>query len=280
MPTTRSASKQTNLEDFADTKTTTTSSTTEKPTKKTKQPLKRKSTDASTEEKSNPTKRSRTTKAEPGNSADEAQDNKKPAKASSKKAAPPKADLKPSATPENDSSSIMINRAPVLHLYSACVTHLLYPDLSWDSCISAGSAISALCAMAKGRSIGVLSEPQEKSPDAKKATEKKKKELEELDVMQFKLRTNKDGLVVLGKDTKKADEAGLKRKYGGDSEYEGVKQCFEEALGTWKGDEQELSAKAFGFYEKFRPNVAKGGRGWGRKGELNFETIRDVVGKA
>lgn len=131
--------------------------------------------------------------------------------------------------------------------------------------------------MAKGRSIGVLGEPEEKSEEEKKAREKKKKETEELDVMQFKLHMNDKGLVVLGKDAKKGDEEGLKRKFGGEGHYGGVKKSFEEALATWKGEEQELSGKAFGFYESFRPNVAKGGPGWGRKGELKSSTIKETI---
>jgi hypothetical protein len=63
-----------------------------------------------------------------------------------------------SAATTEDTKIVIINRAPVLHLWSACVAHFLYPELSWETCLSAGSAVSAICAVAKGRSIGTVPE--------------------------------------------------------------------------------------------------------------------------
>lgn len=35
----------------------------------------------------------------------------------------------------------------------------------------------------------------------------------------------------------------------------------------------ELNERAFGHYEKFRPNVASGTRGWGQKGSFSVDGI-------
>jgi hypothetical protein len=50
-----------------------------------------------------------------------------------------------------------------------------------------------------------------------------------------------------------------------------------EALEDWKGKEDDLDAKAFYMYEQFCPDVAKGQKGWGRKRELHFSKVRDII---
>ena len=36
----------------------------------------------------------------------------------------------------------------------------------------------------------------------------------------------------------------------------------------------EIGDEAYHLYEQFRPSVAQGQQGWGRKGRLDFEAIR------
>jgi hypothetical protein len=181
-----------------------------------------------------------------------------------------------------DDFKIVINRAPVLHLWGACVTHFIYPFLPWSTCLSAGSAISTICAVAKGRSIGTISEPDpsEEKTNKKKEARKNQKDLDYIEVMQFKLRL-KDEMVLDGSRDKKGkpgSEGLLKAKFG-DGKYESARNTFEEALNSWKRDEEELNKKAFGFYENFRPEVSHGQKGWGRKGELSLEKIKATVEK-
>ncbi|KAL1596456.1 hypothetical protein SLS60_009102 [Paraconiothyrium brasiliense] len=179
-------------------------------------------------------------------------------------------------------ADIIINRAPVLQLWSACVAHHLYPSLPWSTCISAGSAISTICAVAKGRSIGKISESGDSEEKKRKRNEAKKKQsdLEEIHVMHFYLKI-KDGLVIVGSDQKgkPANEVALRKKFG-DAEYERVKECFEEALASWgEDDEEQIDKEAFQFYEDFRPTVSSGQKGWGRKGALNLDTVKNVIQK-
>ncbi|KAF2186502.1 hypothetical protein K469DRAFT_706490 [Zopfia rhizophila CBS 207.26] len=183
-------------------------------------------------------------------------------------------------TGQND-PKVIINRAPVLQLWGASVTHLIYPSLSWETCLSAGSAISTLCAISKGRSIGTISERDNSEEKQRKRDEAKKKQeyLNVIEVMHFKLKL-KDGLALVGSELKgkPGSEAPLKKKFG-DEQYEEVRQAFEMALENWKGDEDELNKEAFGFYERFRPDVSKEQKGWGKKGELSLEKVRSVVAK-
>lgn len=183
--------------------------------------------------------------------------------------------------PEDESDVITINRAPVLELWASCVTQFLRPSISWQTCLSAGGAISTITAVAKGRAIGQMEKPDPGEAQAKREKRKEQadeKNLKELDVMSFKLRLDKDGQALVGDKPKKAGEDGLRKKYGGDEQYKRVKETFESALAAWKGKEDDLNGKAFHMYEDFRPNVAPGQKGWGRKGGLRLETIKEVVG--
>jgi hypothetical protein len=243
MVTTRSkAGKQTNLEDFAASAKpqpkTTSPATKPKPQKKAPNPpassKKRKALEV--EPKQNVSKKSKTTL--------------------------------PSSNNE-----ITINRAPVLTLWSASVTQFLHPSLKWSTCLSAGKAISAICAVAKGRSIGTISEPD---VDDSKKKEKKKIEADELEVMHFKLKV-KDGVVFFGGKAQNGSEDALKWKFG--YQYDGVRTVFDEGLRKWGERKEELDKSAFGMYESFRPEVPKGQKGWGRKGILDLEKVTEVIGK-
>jgi len=184
-----------------------------------------------------------------------------------------KSETKPPKDIDNNNDVIIINRAPVLHLWAASVTHLVHPELDWESSLSAGAAVSAICAVAKGRSIGTV--PEKDSED--KSRRKKEQDGEEIEVMHFRLRL-KGRLCVVGSEEKGklGGEDALRKKFG-EAEYEKVRGVFEEALESWKGEEEELNKRAFGMYEDFRPNVSKGQKGWGRKGELKIEKVRTVV---
>ncbi|KAF2623161.1 hypothetical protein BU25DRAFT_462302 [Macroventuria anomochaeta] len=91
-----------------------------------------------------------------------------------------KASTKPKNEPAADKGSkpIIINRAPVL----------------------AGSAVSSICAVAKGRPVGTIPEKDEeanqKANQEGRERAKKQEDLDEIDVMRFKLRV-KDGFAVV-----------------------------------------------------------------------------------
>lgn len=186
-------------------------------------------------------------------------------------------------SPDDDADgndTITINRAPVLELWASCVAQFMYPSVSWETCLSVGGAISTITAISKGRSIGTIDKPDPGEAQARREKRKEQAEKETLDqveVMSFHLRLE-DGQAVVGDKPKKAGEEALKKKYGGFEQYDKVRLAFEEALQTWKGNEDELDKHAFHMYEDFRPSVKPGQAGWGRKGKLSLDTIRTVVG--
>ncbi|KAI1615138.1 hypothetical protein EDD37DRAFT_391526 [Exophiala viscosa] len=179
----------------------------------------------------------------------------------------------------SDDKPIMINRSPVLQLWSACVAQHLYPDQSWTTSLSVGSAISTLCAISKGRSIGTIEE-SDKSPDEKAEKDAQRRAANagadiEVQVMGFTLHI-KNGDVLLQGKPKHGNEALLKSKFGEDN-YERTKKAMEDALATWKSKDDDLNAKAFHMYEEFRPSVQSGQGGWGKKGALELDRVKEVV---
>lgn len=56
-----------------------------------------------------------------------------------------------------------------------------------------------------------------------------------------------------------------------------VQEAMEQLARAYKPD--ELDARAFGLYEKFRPRIASGQRGWGQKGKLDLRVIRELATK-
>jgi hypothetical protein len=187
---------------------------------------------------------------------------------------PSKSESKPKSDSDESEDGILINRAPVLELWAATVTSFLYPKISWETSLSAGSAISTLCAISKGRAIGAI-EKKDPSATKKQGKEQPDDELDELEVMGFHLGLT-DGQALVGDKPKKANESALMKKFGEEA-YGRVKSAFQEALQLWTGQEEELNARAFHCYEDFRPTVPKGQKGWGRKGMLNLQTVKDAV---
>lgn len=220
-------------------------------------------------------KRAKTTPSKNGTVKDEDNDDDEKNQATITKDGDVKKAL-PKSEDDDDGESIQINRAPVLHLWSACVTQFTHSDLSWSTCLSCGSAVSALCAISKGRSIGTVPEADPSKEPEKQKRREKESDLDEVEVMQFHLKIKDGKALVSGKPSSDVEEI-LSKKFKG--RYDDVKKVFEEALESWKGDEDELNKEAFGMYETFRPTVPAGQKGWGRAASLNFASIRSAVTK-
>lgn len=171
---------------------------------------------------------------------------------------------------------VVINRAPVLELWGASVAHFLHPSMPWSTCLSIGGAISTIAAISKGRAIGKMDKPDpERAQEKNLERHEKQANLDGVEVMGFHLHLD-NGSVMVGDKPKKSTEDALIKKYGSDS-YDRVKSAFATALATWKGREDDLNKEAFHMYEKMRPTVPPGQKGWGRKGELSLATIDRVV---
>jgi hypothetical protein len=68
----------------------------------------------------------------------------------------------------------------------------------------------------------------------------------------------------------------LQEKFG--PKLESVKEAMMTLVRAYKPE--ELALKAYSLYEKFRPEIPPGIKGWGAKGELNVDLIRSLAGKS
>lgn len=66
----------------------------------------------------------------------------------------------------------------------------------------------------------------------------------------------------------------LEGKFGGDPD--AVTAAMRDLAGAF--EPEELAEEAYGLYERFRPEIPKGKKGWGRKGPLKLELIRSLAG--
>ncbi|KAJ8611757.1 hypothetical protein MRB53_037764 [Persea americana] len=105
---------------------------------------------------------------------------------------------------EQTSDTITINRAPVLELWSACLTQSRYPDLPWSTCLSVGGAISTLCAISKGRAIGAIDKPDEETAEKRRQERESKTNTDEVDVMHFNIKLEK-GVALVGSKPKESE---------------------------------------------------------------------------
>jgi hypothetical protein len=171
---------------------------------------------------------------------------------------------------------IKINRAPVLTLWATVVAERLGYDL--EAALTLGKGVAGLNAHSKGRRLGIFDESkelkEERKPRAKQPGE------------HFMVSVLSRPVPVISTDqgiraTLKGKPINpdsvsryLKKKFG--KGLEDVQAAMEELANAYKPD--ELATKAYSLYEKFRPDIPEGKRGWGAKGELDLDYIRSLAG--
>jgi hypothetical protein len=170
---------------------------------------------------------------------------------------------------------IHINRAPVLTLWAAVVAERLGYD--HKAALSLGKALAGLNAQSKGRRLGIY-KPSEKADGVPGEAHIGEEFWVEMLGRPIPARHTECGTRAVDKDKP--------------VEPEGVERYLEEKFGLALDEVRkamralaqasppgELNDKAFGLYERFRPSIPEGVRGWGAKGELNLDLIRSLAKK-
>jgi hypothetical protein len=170
---------------------------------------------------------------------------------------------------------VTINRAPVLTLWAAVVAECLGFD--HDEALTLGKAVAGLTAQSKGQRLGIFTP----SPEAvRKERANKAKAAGVLRVALLGravpvLRTD-FGLRAVDKEQKPmaptSVEKYLQSKFG--ESLREVRSAMEK-LAKSQGPEA-LANNAFQLYEAFRPQIPKDEPGWGAKGTLSLEKIRQL----
>jgi len=171
-------------------------------------------------------------------------------------------------------STIITNRAPVLTLWAAVVAECL--GYGRDTALTLGKAVAGLNAQSKGRMLGIFGPP--KAPEG--GGPPKKVGLGEdfwIDLCGrgVPVKNTEGGIRAVVKD-KPIDpvkvETYLASKFGDD--LTAVRGAMEDLAGAL--DLEALAERSYALYEKFRPQIPAGKRGWGAKGELDLDFIRSL----
>ena len=169
-------------------------------------------------------------------------------------------------------NSAMVNRAPVLTLWAAVVADVLGFD--HDEALTLGRAVAGLNAYSKGVSLGLFQPtPQEVQEQRRKM---RKEEAVTVDLLHRAVpaKHTDEGLRALSGENPIHPESVQKYLEGkfGDA-LEDVSNAMLELARSLPPS--QLAEKAYALYEKFRPEIPPGKKGWGASGKLDL----DLIGK-
>ncbi len=173
--------------------------------------------------------------------------------------------------------TVLINRAPVLTLWGAVVAERLGYDR--DEALTLGKCLAGLNAQAKGRRLGIYGPPKE--GERGKPSKAGLGEAFRVEVCGRPLpaKNTEEGVRAVVKDQPidpAAVQTYLEKKFGDD--LAAVRDAMADLAGAF--DEDALAEAAYGLYERFRPAIPRGRRGWGAKGELDLDFIRSLAEEA
>ena len=168
---------------------------------------------------------------------------------------------------------IKINRAPVLTLWATIVAERL--GYNKNESLTFGKAVAGLNAQSKGRRLGIY---EEKSEDEKKEEKKNEEPVEFVELLGRGIPAVKtpNGLraAIKGEEIDpQSVEKYLKQKFGDDLDEARI--AMEKLAKAYTP--KQLESEAYGLYEKFRPKIPEGTKGWGAKGDLDLEHIRSLA---
>jgi len=166
--------------------------------------------------------------------------------------------------------TVTINRAPVLALWATVVGERL--GFSRDEALSLGKAVTGLNAQSKGQRLGIYRKhemPRERREGRADSVELFGREIPVTRTPAGVRALNK-GVPVSAERT----QAYLEAKFG--EHLALVRGAMEELARSMKPD--VLAARAFALYAQFRPQIPEGVKGWGAKGSLDLDKVRELTG--
>jgi hypothetical protein len=171
-------------------------------------------------------------------------------------------------------SSVMINRAPVLTLWAAVVAEVL--GFNHDEALTLGRAVAGLNASSKGVSLGLFQPtPEEVQEQRRRMRKEETVTVALLHRAVPALHTN-EGLQALSGEIPIHPESVQKYLEGkfGDA-LEDVSDAMRKLAKSLPPS--NLAEKAYTLYEKFRPEIPPGKKGWGASGKLDLDLIRKMA---
>ena len=170
---------------------------------------------------------------------------------------------------------IKINRAPVMTLWAAVVAERLGYDE--ETALTLGKAVAGLNAQSKGKKLGIYEEKseEEKEKEAKQQKEDKTQFIEIMGRGVPAIKTPKGLRAAIKGEAIHAEsvQTYLEQKFKDD--LEDARKAMQKLAKAYTP--KQLESKAYGLYEKFRPEIPEGKKGWGAKGELDLDYIRSLA---
>jgi len=170
---------------------------------------------------------------------------------------------------------VKVNRAPVLTLWAAVVAERLGYDPK--EALTLGRGVAGLNAQSKGRRLGIYEPPTEEEEAERKTREAEEPGITYIMVLNRSVPAVKteDGLRAIA-EGKPMHPQSVERYLQGKfkESLDEVRAAMHEL--AWSYEPDELAKKAYGLYEKFRPDVPEGTRGWGAMGILDLGKIRSL----
>ena len=174
-------------------------------------------------------------------------------------------------------TTVTVNRAPVLTLWAAVVAERLKYDR--NAALTLGRALSGLNAQSKGRRLGIFGPPKGEHGKAPGKTGLGEEFWVEICGRPVPAKNTAEGVRAVVKDKPIDPEkvsAYLGKAFG--ESLDDVREAMEQLAAAL--EPERLKETAFGLYETFRPQIAPGKRGWGQKGTLDLGLIRSLVQRA
>jgi hypothetical protein len=170
--------------------------------------------------------------------------------------------------------TLSINRAPVLTLWAAVVARRL--GFRKAEALTLGNAVAGLNAQAKGQRLGIYSSKDEKPKEVRKKRKKDEGFLVDVCGRTVPAVNTEDGI----RATKKGNpidsetvERYLDQKFG--DNFKRVEQTMQRLAKAYTPT--ELADEAYSLYEKFRPEIPAGTKGWGAEGDLDLGLIEKLA---
>ena len=171
-------------------------------------------------------------------------------------------------------SWVMVNRAPVLTLWAAVVAEVL--GFEHDEALTLGRAVAGLNAYSKGVSLGLFQPTPKEVKEQRKKMRKEETVTIDLFHRAVPAKHTDEGLRALSGESPIHPESVqkyLESKFG-----DTLEDVSAAMLGLAKSlPPSQLAQKAYGLYERFRPEIPPGKRGWGASGKLDLDLIRRMA---
>lgn len=169
-------------------------------------------------------------------------------------------------------TKISINRAPVLTLWAAVVAERL--GYNKKSALTLGKAVAGLNAQSKGRRLGIYEEKKNEAQVEKKKDSAKPEMIEILGRGVPTIETPQGLRAAIKGEPIDAEsvETYLKQKFG--DALDDTRSAMQKLAKAYSP--KQLESKAYDLYEKFRPQIPEGKKGWGAKGDLDLEYISSL----